>query len=210
MIRVFTAFSGYDSQCMALERAGIEYDLVGWSEIDKYAILAHDAVFPQFKGRNYGDITKIDWNSVPDFDLFTYSSPCQDFSKAGRMRGGRRIAGLAHPYFGCAGRQSGSRDRNTASLRMWKTLSPKSSTLFSANGNRHSHQWDTTTIGRLSTHWNAECLKTGNEFFWFPSLTKTNTLNSPSRRVRCKTLTISLRMMRMLMRNTLYQEKKSS
>ena len=88
MIRVFTAFSGYDSQCMALERAGIDYDLVGWSEIDKYAILAHDAIFPQFKGRNYGDITKIDWNSVPDFDLFTYSSPCQDFSKAGRMRGG--------------------------------------------------------------------------------------------------------------------------
>ena len=93
MIRVFTAFSGYDSQCMALERAGIEYDLVGWSEIDKYAILAHDAIFPQFKGRNYGDITKIDWNSVPDFDLFTYSSPCQDFSKAGRMRGGQENSG---------------------------------------------------------------------------------------------------------------------
>lgn len=93
MIRVFTAFSGYDSQCMALERAGIEYDLVGWSEIDKYAILAHDAVFPQFKGRNYGDITKIDWNSVQDFDLFTYSSPCQDFSKAGRMRGGQENSG---------------------------------------------------------------------------------------------------------------------
>lgn len=93
MIRVFTAFSGYDSQCIALDRAGIEYDLVGWSEIDKYAIMAHDAIYPQYKDRNYGDITKIDWNDVPDFDLFTYSSPCQDFSKAGNLRGGQEGSG---------------------------------------------------------------------------------------------------------------------
>ena len=92
-LKVFTAFSGYDSQCMALERAGIDYELVGWSEIDRYAIQAHDAVFPQWAGRNYGDISKIDWNSVPDFDLFTYSSPCQDFSNAGRMAGGEEGSG---------------------------------------------------------------------------------------------------------------------
>lgn len=93
MIRIFTAFSGYDSQCMALEKAGIAYDLVGWSEIDKYAIAAHDAIFPQYKDRNFGDITQIDWHNVPDFDLFTYSSPCQDFSKAGKMRGGQEGSG---------------------------------------------------------------------------------------------------------------------
>ena len=78
---------------MALERAGIAYDLVGWSEIDPSAIKAHDAVFPQFKDRNFGDITKIRWEDVPDFDLFTYSSPCQDFSKAGKMRGGQEGSG---------------------------------------------------------------------------------------------------------------------
>ncbi len=93
MIRVFTAFSGYDSQCMALDRIGIDYDLVGWSEIDKYAIAAHDAVYPQFADRNYGDISKIDWSEVPDFDLFTYSSPCQDFSIAGLQRGGEKGSG---------------------------------------------------------------------------------------------------------------------
>ena len=42
MLRVFTAFSGYDSQCMALDQIGINYDLVGWSEIDKFAIEAHN------------------------------------------------------------------------------------------------------------------------------------------------------------------------
>ena len=75
-LRVFTAFSGYDSQCLALNRLGIDYDLVGWSEIDPAAIKAHDALFPQYADRNYGDISKIDWSVVPDFDLFTYSSPC--------------------------------------------------------------------------------------------------------------------------------------
>lgn len=93
MIRVFTAFSGYDSQCMALDRIGIDYDLVGWSEIDKYAIAAHNAVYPQYAERNYGDIAKIDWAQVPDFDLFTYSSPCQDFSTAGLQRGGTKGSG---------------------------------------------------------------------------------------------------------------------
>ncbi|MBR5199093.1 MAG: DNA cytosine methyltransferase [Bacteroidales bacterium] len=75
-LRVFTAFSGYDSQCMALDRIGIPYELVGWSEIDKYAIQAHNAVYPQWEGRNYGDISQINWKEVPDFDLFTYSFPC--------------------------------------------------------------------------------------------------------------------------------------
>lgn len=86
-LRVFTAFSGYDSQCMALDRIGIPYELVGWSEIDKYAIQAHNAVYPQYADRNYGDISKIEWESVPDFDLFTYSFPCTDISNAGVQKG---------------------------------------------------------------------------------------------------------------------------
>lgn len=93
MLRVFTAFSGYDSQCLALNRLGIDYDLVGWSEIDKFAIKAHNALFPQWSDRNFGDITQINWHTVPDFDLFTYSSPCQDFSNAGKMRGGEEGSG---------------------------------------------------------------------------------------------------------------------
>lgn len=97
-IRVFTAFSGYDSQCLALDRLHetypmFEYELVGWSEIDKYAIQAHNALYPQYADRNFGDICDINWENVPDFDLFTYSSPCQDFSNAGLQRGGERDSG---------------------------------------------------------------------------------------------------------------------
>lgn len=88
-------FSGYDSQCMALDKLKemhpeFDYELVGWAEIDKYAIQAHNAVYPQWEDRNYGDVSKIDWSKVPDFDLLTYSSPCQDFSNAGLQRGGAR------------------------------------------------------------------------------------------------------------------------
>lgn len=86
-LKVFTAFSGYDSQCMALDRMKIDYELVGWSEIDKYAIMAHNAIYPQYKDRNFGDISKIDWENVPDFDLFTYSFPCTDISSAGQQKG---------------------------------------------------------------------------------------------------------------------------
>lgn len=97
-VRVFTAFSGYDSQCLALDRLkehfpDFDYELVGWAEIDKYAIQAHDALYPQWADRNYGDISKIDWSQVPDFDLFTYSSPCQDFSNAGLQKGGTEGSG---------------------------------------------------------------------------------------------------------------------
>lgn len=91
-VKVFTAFSGYDSQCMALDRLkanmpSFDYELVGWSEIDKYAIKAHNAIYPQWADRNYGDICKIDWSKVPDFDIFTYSFPCTDISTAGKQMG---------------------------------------------------------------------------------------------------------------------------
>ena len=92
-LKVFTTFSGYDSQCLALKKAGIPFDLVGWSEIEKRAITAHNALFPEYKDRNYGDICKIDWDNVPNFDLFTYSSPCTSFSLAGKMLGGEEGSG---------------------------------------------------------------------------------------------------------------------
>lgn len=92
-LRVVTLCSGYDSQLMAIRNLGIPCDLIAWSEIDKYAIRAHDAVFPEYADRNLGDMTKIDWTKVPDFDLLTYSTPCTDFSNAGKQAGGDEGSG---------------------------------------------------------------------------------------------------------------------
>lgn len=84
-IRVFEAFAGYGSQSMALRRLGIDFEVVGISEIDKYAIQTYMAVHGDTP--NYGDISKIDWSSVPDFDFLTYSFPCTDISTAGQQKG---------------------------------------------------------------------------------------------------------------------------
>lgn len=78
-LRVFEAFAGYGSQSMALQRIkelDPEFDFVniGISEIEPNAIKAYELVHGKVK--NYGDISKIDWAQVPDFDFFTYSSPC--------------------------------------------------------------------------------------------------------------------------------------
>lgn len=104
-IRVFEAFAGYGSQSLALERLkgdfpNFDYEVVGISEIDKYAIDAYNALHPGVT--NYGDISKINWDDVPDFDLFTYSSPCQDFSSAGLQRGGKKVVAHAVRCYGNA------------------------------------------------------------------------------------------------------------
>jgi len=58
---------------------------VGFSEINEYAIKTYNKHFPTHK--NYGDITKIDPKTIPDFDLLVGGFPCQAFSIAGK-RGG--------------------------------------------------------------------------------------------------------------------------
>ena len=58
---------------------------VGYSEIDKYAIKVYEKQFPEVK--NYGDITKINAEELPDFDCLVGGFPCQAFSIAGKRKG---------------------------------------------------------------------------------------------------------------------------
>lgn len=91
-LRVVTLCSGYDSQCLALKylkekHKDFDFDLVAWSEIEDSAIVAHNLLFPEYRDRNLGDMSKIDWSKVPDFDFLTYSTPCQSVSTAGLRKG---------------------------------------------------------------------------------------------------------------------------
>ena len=82
-IKVITLFSGIGSQEMALRNLGLDYEVVGISEIDKFAIKSYEAIHGEV--HNFGDISKIE--ELPYCDLLTYSFPCQDLSVAGKQKG---------------------------------------------------------------------------------------------------------------------------
>lgn len=82
-IKVIELFAGVGSQAMALRNIGIDYEVLGISEIDKFAIKSYEAIHGEV--HNFGDISKIE--KLPYCDLLTYSFPCQDLSIAGHQKG---------------------------------------------------------------------------------------------------------------------------
>lgn len=86
-LKHFSLFSGIESFKKALANLGIDNELVGYSEFDKYASVALSAIHGVSEELNYGDIRNIDEVKVPDCDLITYGFPCQDISIAGHQKG---------------------------------------------------------------------------------------------------------------------------
>jgi len=58
---------------------------IGFSEIDKYATQIYQKHFPNHP--QLGDITKLNWEQLEDFDLLVGGFPCQAFSIAGKRKG---------------------------------------------------------------------------------------------------------------------------
>lgn len=92
-LRYLSLFSGIGAFEKALDRIGIEYELVRYCEIDKYASKSYSAVHGVSEDLNLGDITEINLDELSELgeiDLITHGSPCQDFSIAGRQAGADR------------------------------------------------------------------------------------------------------------------------
>lgn len=87
MLKLLSLFTGIGAFEKALERLKIDYELVGFSEIDKYAIKSYCAIHNVTEGKNLGDVTKINIKEIPEFDIMTWGFPCQDISIAGKMKG---------------------------------------------------------------------------------------------------------------------------
>ena len=88
-MKLLSLFTGIGAFEKALRNIGINYELVGFSEIDKYAIKSYCAIHNESEEKNLGDITRIDITKLPkDIDTITHGSPCQDFSIAGKQAGG--------------------------------------------------------------------------------------------------------------------------
>lgn len=68
---------------MGLEKLGAE--CVGFSEIKESSIRIYKRHYPDHQA--FGDITKIDFSALPDFDVLTGGFPCQSFSMAGIRKG---------------------------------------------------------------------------------------------------------------------------
>lgn len=86
-LKVLSLFTGIGSPEKGLENLGVDYELVGFSEIDKNAIKAYCAIHGVDESLNVGDVTKLDETTLEDFDLMTYGFPCQSFSVAGKKLG---------------------------------------------------------------------------------------------------------------------------
>jgi len=95
VLRVFEGFAGYGGGHFALSRLqqkypNFDFEIIGYSEIDKYACELYDLNHKDKNGnniKNFGDITKLDPKDIPDFDIFIGGFPCQPFSTAGMQKG---------------------------------------------------------------------------------------------------------------------------
>ena len=84
-LKVFEMFAGFGGASFSLKELGVDFEVVGFSEIDKYAIQCYEQNHEKIK--NYGDCTKINVKELPDFDILTGGFPCQAFSGAGKGLG---------------------------------------------------------------------------------------------------------------------------
>ena len=77
-------FSGIGGFHLGFERAGYKVTSF-FSEIDKHAIAVYKHQFP--KSTYVGSVTNVRGGDLPQIDLITFGSPCQDFSLAGKRKG---------------------------------------------------------------------------------------------------------------------------
>lgn len=87
MMNYLSLFSGIGAFESAMKNLNIPFNLVGFSEIDKYAVKSYCAIQGVSESLNLGDITKIDETELPKIDFITYGFPCQDISQSGLQKG---------------------------------------------------------------------------------------------------------------------------
>ena len=82
-MNVLSLFDGMSCGRIALDRLGIKVDNYYASEIDKYAMKVSEANYPDII--QIGDVTKMNYEDLPQIDLIMGGSPCQGFSFAGKQ-----------------------------------------------------------------------------------------------------------------------------
>lgn len=88
-LKVLELFGGIGACSKALERLGIDYQVVDYVEIDKYAVKSFNAMH----NTNFEPQDVCTWDKDIEVDLIMHGSPCQDFSLAGKQAGGDKDSG---------------------------------------------------------------------------------------------------------------------
>lgn len=102
MLKVLELFSGIGSFSLALKTLGIKHEVVGYSDIRPTAVRLFSKLHDIPESDNLGDVRHIDSTNL-DVDMITFGSPCQSFTRAGKLGGG-------------------SKGSNTASSLMWEAI----------------------------------------------------------------------------------------
>ena len=81
-IDIFAGIGGFRS---GLEKAG--HQCVGYVEWDKYARKSYQAIYDTEGEYTAHDIKEVKGIELPEADIWTFGSPCQDISIAGKQKG---------------------------------------------------------------------------------------------------------------------------
>lgn len=80
MLKLLELFGGIGACTSALKRLPIEFKVVDYVEIDKYAVKSYNAL----NDTDYEPQDIKEWDKSLNVDLIMHGSPCQDFSIAGQ------------------------------------------------------------------------------------------------------------------------------
>lgn len=88
-LKVLELFGGIGACTKALKRLGVDFEVVDYVEIDRFACQSYNAI----NGTNFEPQDIRGWDKDIKADLIMHGSPCQDFSVAGRQEGGEENSG---------------------------------------------------------------------------------------------------------------------
>jgi DNA (cytosine-5)-methyltransferase 1 len=89
MLKVLELFGGIGAPRKALENINIDFEVLDYVEIDKYAVMSYNSMYNE----SYDTSDISDWDKDIEVDLIFHGSPCQDFSLAGNQKGGEKNSG---------------------------------------------------------------------------------------------------------------------
>ena len=89
MIRVLELFGGIGACTKAIKNIGADHEIVDYVEIDASATKSFNAI----NNTNFKPQDIREWDKDVAVDLIMHGSPCQDFSVAGKNRGGDKGSG---------------------------------------------------------------------------------------------------------------------